>query len=249
MVATTRRELELSRPIPVGRMLDQHRPWAVIHAAGFSRPALAERYPLACFRDNVQAAAVLASECHRRGLPLLCFSSDQVFADGIAGESDLPRPVGLLARSLHERELAVLAAHPGALLVRTSAVFSAGDDTCFPMAVLRALRRGTEVEIPCQGNVSPTSLVDLVDACLDLLLDGASGVWHLTNQSSLPWTEWAQQVARAAGYAAVRIRPASASPWAVLVSERGPMLPSLGHALNHFMDESRQLRDAQRLNA
>jgi dTDP-4-dehydrorhamnose reductase len=31
------------------------------------------------------------------------------------------------------------------------------------------------------ARISPTYIPDLVDACLDVLVDGEAGVWHLTN--------------------------------------------------------------------
>ena len=45
--------------------------------------------------------------------------------------------------------------------------------------------------------VSPTYVPDLVDACLDLLIDGESGLWHLANAGDVSWAEFAPQAAAA----------------------------------------------------
>jgi dTDP-4-dehydrorhamnose reductase len=43
--------------------------------------------------------------------------------------------------------------------------------------------------------VSPTYVPDLVHAGLDLLLDGETGIWHLTNQGAVSWHELAREAA------------------------------------------------------
>ncbi|MGI4881446.1 MAG: hypothetical protein ACRYG4_28625 [Janthinobacterium lividum] len=37
--------------------------------------------------------------------------------------------------------------------------------------------------------MSPTYIPDLVDATLDLLIDGEVGVWHLSNPGRVSWLE------------------------------------------------------------
>ena len=47
--------------------------------------------------------------------------------------------------------------------------------------------------------VSPTYVPDLVDTCLDLMIDGERGIWHLTNGTALSWAELARRAATLAG--------------------------------------------------
>ena len=47
--------------------------------------------------------------------------------------------------------------------------------------------------------MSPTYVPDLVDRALDLLIDGAAGVWHLANAGAVSWLEFARMAAVAAG--------------------------------------------------
>jgi dTDP-4-dehydrorhamnose reductase len=94
--------------------------------------------------------------------------------------------------------------------------------------------------------VSPTYVPDLVNACLDLLIDKESGIWHLTNGEAMSWAELARRAALAAGVdpAGIEERPASelgmAAPrpvYSALSSERGLILPSFEDALTRYLHE------------
>ena len=58
--------------------------------------------------------------------------------------------------------------------------------------------------------VSPTYVPDLVHEVLNLLIDGAAGLWHLANPGALSWDDLALRAARLAGYdedLITRLRP------------------------------------------
>src|SRR5205085_2525636 len=98
--------------------------------AGYVRVAEAEREPERCFRENAAGAEVLAQACAKYSIPFVTFSSDLVF-DGRLGrayvESDAPYPTCVYGSSKAEAERRIAAAHPGSLLVRTSAFFGPWD--------------------------------------------------------------------------------------------------------------------------
>src|SRR5205085_2769512 len=91
-------------------------------------------------------AGVLAEACAARGLPLLTFSSDLVF-DGRRRspyrESDPVGPLSAYGRSKAEAERRVLSAHPGALVIRSSAFFGPWDEHNFLAIALRVLAGGS----------------------------------------------------------------------------------------------------------
>jgi dTDP-4-dehydrorhamnose reductase len=223
--------------------LDCHKPWAVVNAAGYVRVADAEREPERCRRENTQGAALLARACAERGIPLVTFSSDLVF-DGSLGrpyrESDPVNPRGVYGESKAEAERLVLDAHPGALVVRTSAFFGPWDRHNFVWAALQALAAGERVEAG-PDRVSPTYVPDLVHATLDLLIDGATGLWHLANPGETSWRDLAAAAAVRAGLPedAVELLAEEAPALSTaLTSERGVLLPPLESALNRFSRET-----------
>ena len=225
----------------VAAFLDEHRPWAVVNAAGWVRVDDAEAQEAACFRANAQGAANLARACAERGIHCTIFSSDLVF-DGGKGEpyveTDAPAPLNAYGRSKAAAE-EVLREAPGTLVVRTAAFFSPYDPHNFAMAVERSLRDGRRFAAS-ESIVTPTFVPDLVSACLDLVIDGEGGIWHLANGEALSWVEFGRRIAVALDLDPALVVPASAAelgwrarrPDAVaLGSERGQMLPALSRAI------------------
>jgi dTDP-4-dehydrorhamnose reductase len=191
---------------------------------------------------------VLAAACARRNVVLLTFSSDLVF-DGLKNmpyvESDAVAPLNVYGQSKAEAEERVLEALPEALVVRTSAFFGPWDEHNFVIMVLQRLDAGLPVVAADDAMVSPTYVPDLVHACLDLLIDGERGIWHLANPGALTWAELARAAAEAAGLdpseivgrPTARLGHAAQRPrYSVLGSERGVLLPPLQDALARYLE-------------
>jgi dTDP-4-dehydrorhamnose reductase len=133
------------------------------------------------------------------------------------------------------------------LVVRTSAFFSPWDEHNFVTVALRALASGETFTAADGAIVSPTYVPDLVNASLDLLIDGEGGIWHLANSGALTWAELARQAAEMVGLDARRVRgcPARALDgatarrpvYSVLGSERGALLPALDESLLRYVNE------------
>ena len=180
------------------------------------------------------------------------FSSDLVFdgeTDGGYVESDTPRPLNVYGRSKAEGERLVAQAGGRALVVRTAAFFSPYDEHNFAMHVERTLRGGGTVRASGAHVVTPTYVPDLVNACLDLVIDDETGLWHLANTTPVSWLEFGRLVAEATGLDPARVEPARPDElgWrarrpvnAALRSERGKLLPPLAHALARFAASRRR---------
>jgi dTDP-4-dehydrorhamnose reductase len=249
-----RNDLDITNATRVDTVLRTVRPWAVINAAGYVRVDDAEREPDACWQANVDGAVTLAAACRRRGIPLLTFSSDLVF-DGTAArpytEADIPCALNVYGHSKAEAEVRVLGVLPDALVIRTSAFFGPWDDHNFAAHVIHALARGDWFDAPADSVVSPTYVPDLVNASLDLLIDGERGVWHLANADAMTWFEFAQAVAVAFGLPTHRIRPVPTERvWgparrpvnSALSSDRGCLLRPVAEALAIFVADAARER-------
>jgi dTDP-4-dehydrorhamnose reductase len=245
----TRHDLDVADPASVAAALERHRPWAVINAAGYVRVDEAEQDAERCYRENALGPEVLARACGDYGVRLLTFSSDLVF-DGAARtpyvESDGVSPLGVYGRSKAHAEARVLRILPGALVVRTAAFFSPWDEHNFLAAALRAVAAGQRFRAAADTVVSPTYVPDLVEASLDLLVDGEAGLWHLANAGALSWAEFAREGARLARMdprliesceAASLRQAAPRPPYSVLGSERGQLLPDLARSLGRWARE------------
>jgi dTDP-4-dehydrorhamnose reductase len=243
----TRAELDITSRDSVNAALTAYNPWAVINAAGYCRVDDAERDAERCFQANTAGPALLAEACAERCLPFVTFSSDLVF-DGNARspyrESDGVAPLGVYGRSKAFAEKNVLAAHPGALVVRTSAFFGPWDEYNFVTLTLRQLARRCAVRVAEDMTVSPTYIPDLVNTSLDLLIDGAMGLWHLANEGATTWADFARRAASARGYSAALVLPVPAAAlgftalrpaYSALGSERGSgLMPALEIAMERY---------------
>ena len=245
-VLTDRTVMAVDDPNAVARTLDEHRPWAVINTAGWVRVDDAEAEVEACMKANTDGAAVLADACAARGIHYTTFSSDLVFGGREGGayvESDAPAPLNIYGRSKAEAERLVAEAGGRALVVRTAAFFSPYDQHNFAMHVERTLRAGGTVRASADHVVTPSYVPDLVSACLDLVIDDETGLWHLANHDPVSWLEFGRRVAMALDLDASRVEPAGPDElgWRAerprdvsLASERGRLLASLDHALARY---------------
>ncbi|MGE5927352.1 MAG: family 1 glycosylhydrolase [Gemmatimonadota bacterium] len=243
-----RRDVDISDPASVHHLLSRRKPWAVVNAAGYVRVDDAEGDALRCRRENTDGAAILAEGCAAAGIPLLTFSSDLVF-DGSKGapyvERDAPQPLNVYGASKAAAEAAVLARHARALVVRTSAFFGPWDPYNFVTVTLRELAAGRRVRVAGDVTISPTYVPDLVNASLDLLIDGEAGLWHLSHAEPVTWYELAVRAAGLAGIEASGLERVRLEDLAlravrprqcVLGSERGRLLPPLESALARYVE-------------
>jgi dTDP-4-dehydrorhamnose reductase len=244
--SSTRAELDICAADSLERVLAAVQPWAVINAAGFVRVDDAESEPDRCRRENTAGAALLAEACADRSIRLLTFSTDLVF-DGERAvpylESAPVGPLNVYGASKAAAERAVLDACADALVVRTSAFFGPWDAYNFVTRALEELGAARSFAAIDDLVVSPTYVPDLVNACLDLLLDGERGLWHIANRGCTTWAQLAELASAAAGISTATLRRVSwreaglaahRPRYSVLGSERGLLLPALDDALARF---------------
>jgi len=256
-----RQDLDIANAASIAAALARWRPWAIVNTAGFVRVDDAEADGAAqrCWRDNAWGAELLARACDAASIPLVSFSSDLVF-DGSKGapyvESDAPAPLNAYGRAKRAAEVAVLQHCPRALVIRSAAFFGPWDPYNFAAHTLDALRAGHGVDAAADQSITPTYVPHLVDATLDLLIDGEVGIVHLANRieddrGAISWAEFGRAVARAAGLDPSRVRAVAAGTLAqsarrpinsALASERLWPLPTLSRAIDDYL---RDLRAAE----
>jgi len=155
-------------------------------------------------------------------------------------ESDLP---GLLARATTmAMEKGVLKVMPSALMVRSGPIFGAHEKRSVISRWLPFIGSAQLPAIACEGMLSPTYLPDLVSASLDLLIDGASGLWHLANSGQRTWSQvawelaalWGQDHPWAAEWDHLLSTKTANARSGVLGTERGQILPAFEDAIHRY---------------
>jgi dTDP-4-dehydrorhamnose reductase len=248
-LALNRNELNLIIPVQIEQIIQQYKPWAIINAAGFVRVDEAEIAQEDCFLSNTEGPANLAAACSKYGIKLLTFSSDLVF-DGEKKaayiENDRVNPLNVYGASKARAEQEVLTKDPDALIIRTSAFFSPWDNYNFVYNIITSLNKREQVKVASDVFISPTYVPDLANVSLDLLIDDERGIWHLTNNGTISWSDLAVEVARRGRFNASYLLPSPVADlgyqavrpnFSALTSMHGVILPTLDHALDRFFSE------------
>lgn len=198
---------------------------AVINAAAFTAVDAAEAQAGDAFSANALIPARLAEAARRAEVPLVHISTDCVFdgrLDRPYVEDDATAPISVYGASKRAGELAVLSAHPHAVVVRTAWVVSARGRN-FVRTILEAARDRTELTVVGDVIGSPTSADDLAQALvamtLTLIADpkAPTGVFHCVNAGEASWADLASEALRLGGSATTVVpipaaqRPAAAS--------------------------------------
>ncbi|MCW5875565.1 MAG: SDR family oxidoreductase [Anaerolineales bacterium] len=172
----------------IGALLDAVQPDWVVHCAALATLNEAERQPQLAHRLNAEVPGRLATEAARRGLRLAHISTDAVF-DGSKGnykETDGPNPLSVYARSKRMAELAVKAAHPGAILART--VFfgwSLNGQQSLAEFFYNNLAAGRPVNGHTDRRFCPLLVTDLAEILLEMLEKDLSGIYHVASADSM----------------------------------------------------------------
>ena len=249
-VLTDRATLELEDRNSIDEAIRKYRPASVINAAGWSKIDGAEEHPDRCFAANAVGPENLGRACRMGEIPLVHISSDMVFGGDKGApylEWDAPCPINTYGRSKAEGERRVLSTGAHVLIVRTATFFSPHDARNFAVTLLRDLQDGRAPAAVADRFMSPTYLPDLVDAVLDLLIDGEAGIWHLSNTGRTSWAELSRMLAEAAGYDPDGIVEVSADAlWSAprpadiaLGSVRGSQLSEIDPAVQRFVNDTR----------
>ena len=249
---TNRADLDLENPSSIRDAIERVRPWAIINAAGYVRVADAEHDRDGCFAANAGGVAHLAQVAGDFRVPLVGISTDLVF-DGTSGpysEGDACNPQGVYGASKRAAELALLDASESNLVIRTAAFFGPWDVHNFAWNTLQALARGEPVRASDSVTVSPTYVPDLCHALLDLLIDGAGGLWHLTNPGSFSWYQFARRLAHQAGIDCAGLVKIDGMPSDTsLTSKHGALLRPVEAAIADYCSRYAAIDQARNRNA
>ena len=200
-----RKEADLRDPAGCARLIEAHRPVAVINAAAWTAVDAAEDAEAEASVVNGEAPGAMAQACAQRDLPFLHLSSDYVF-DGSGDRSWPPSallaPVSAYGRSKALGERRIQESGARALILRTSWVFSPyGNNFVKTMLRLGAEReRLSVVEDQVGGPTSAEAIARCLLALTEALCDGADGgVYHFSGGPDVSWADFAREIMAAAG--------------------------------------------------
>ncbi len=244
-----REDVDITDPQQIENIIKQHDPWAIINTAGFVKVDEAEIAVNDCFNSNTVGPQLLASACKKYQLRFLTFSSELVFDGNKQSpyyESDEVSPLNVYGKSKADAEYLVLKIYSEALIVRTSSFFSPWDKYNFIHHVIETISADNNFVAANDIVISPTYVPDLVNICLDLLIDKEKNIWHLTNKGETTWAQLAFRIAEQASLNVNKIISqnsdlmnwrAARPKYSVLKSLNGNLLPSLNNAINRYFED------------
>lgn len=178
----------------------------VIITAAFTGVDAAEEHSEEAEIVNARAPTEIARACRACGRILLHLSTDYVF-DGRGDRpwrpDDSPAPLGTYGRTKLWGEEGVMAAHPDAVILRTSWIFSSHGRN-FVKTMLRLGQTHSELRVVDDQVGGPTAAADIADALykiarLRLQGQGTSGTFHFAGQPAISWADFARSVLAGAG--------------------------------------------------
>jgi len=200
VLALGRPELDLESPATVEAAIAAARPDLVVNAAAYTAVDKAESDSGRAFAANRDGAAAAARAAARLGVPVIHLSTDYVYPGDKPSpyvESDATGPSSVYGQSKLEGEQAVMAAHPQALIFRTSWVYSPFGAN-FVKTMLRIGKDRDVVKVVADQQGNPTSAIDIADAILRLApglgSTPAGGIFHLCGSGSTTWCGLAQAI-------------------------------------------------------
>lgn len=236
------------------RILDlvQHsRPDWIILAAAYTDVDGCEIHRDLAFDVNCRGAVNVARAARQRGARLLFLSTDYVF-DGTKTTpyttADPRAPRSVYGQAKAEAEIRLIQTCADCCIVRTSWLFGAGGK-CFPDTILKLAAGGRQLEVVGDQRGSPTYVVDLARAIIQLCRKDARGIVHATNLGECSWYEFAREIIANSGLDTVVqettsdrfVRPAQRPKYSVLSPESlhqyGVTMPDWRHALRGYLAE------------
>jgi len=208
VVATDHAALDVTDREAVLACITGCRPDTIVHAAAWTAVDACEADPDRAYGINALGTRHVAEGADRVGAKLCCLSTDYVF-DGNKTEPyhewDTPNPQSVYGRSElgGEHEAASIA---DATIVRLSWVCGFYGSNMVK-TVLRLASQHHELAFVDDQRGNPTFADDAAPAIRRLVVEQRPGLFHMTNQGSVSWYEFAQAVLASAKLDPSRVRP------------------------------------------
>lgn len=199
MIPLTRAELDITSQLHVREVISRLRPTLLLNCTAVGVD-LCETNPTLARSVNVDGPSFLAAAAADAGAEFVHFSTNYVFDGSLEPPrsyttEDEALPINVYGQTKLDGERAVVRAHPGSFIVRTSWVFGAGKENFFS-SLSQRLRDGIETQVVRDMWASTTYVDDLAPALSAILEHGEKGTYHLVNHGVCSYEMFAREVAR-----------------------------------------------------
>lgn len=195
-------ELDITSAESVRCAVERHEPDLVVNAAAYTQVDRAESDQVTAERVNAAGPGLIGAACAERGIPVVHFSTDYVFAGTGTRpyrETDPAGPMNVYGRTKLAGEQALLASGAPALILRTAWLFGR-EGKSFPRTMWERAVSGLATRVVDDQWGRPTSARDLAEAAWALVEAGARGIVHVSNAGEpTTWFGIAERIFERAG--------------------------------------------------
>jgi dTDP-4-dehydrorhamnose reductase len=210
VAALKRSDLDITDRAAVHRVVADFRP-ALIYNCAVLQVDDCEQNSEKAEAVNARGPGYLAEAASEIGADIVHFSTQYAFEGEPIGRApytieDEPRPINLYGKTKVAGEQAVRDACPRSYIVRTSWVYGSGKNS-FLCTVHDDLKAGKRVRAIDDIWSSTTYVEDLIDRSLEILQARRYGTYHVVNEGTCTYYEFALEAGRLAGLTREQIDP------------------------------------------
>ena len=203
-VFADRSVLDLSDLESIPDYLDSIQPQIIINCAAYTAVDKAETETELADVLNHQAVGVMAQWSASHTCRLIHISTDYVF-DGnssTALDEEAPTaPINVYGQTKLAGELACMRENPGAIIIRTSWVYSTFGNN-FVKTMSRLMQERDSLNVVNDQIGSPTYAADLAQAIMTIITHAhwQAGIYHFSNEGAISWYEFALAIQEISGF-------------------------------------------------
>lgn len=193
----TRKEWDVTNREQTRELIQTERPDVVIHCAAYTKVDQAEDDPVSAFRVNAYGTRNVAAACSTNDAVMVYISTDYVFdgekEDGY-DEWSQTSPINVYGRSKEVGERMVRTICPKHFILRTSWLYGVHGHN-FVKTIVNQARTAGSIRVVNDQTGSPTYTGHLVSKLVELLHTRAYGTFHMANNGSCTWYQFARTIA------------------------------------------------------
>jgi dTDP-4-dehydrorhamnose reductase len=205
----TRSDFDVTDHQRTRAVLTEIRPDAIVNLTAYHRVDDCESKPELAYSVNALAVLNLVRIANDLDATLTHVSTDYVFAGGTSTpyvESSPPMPLSVYGNSKLAGEYLVRSAAKKHFVIRTAGLYgsagSQGKGGNFVQAMIKKARAGESIRVVSDQTTTPTSTLDLARQMAAVLPTSHFGLFHMTNEGSCSWFEFAKAIFEISGLSA-----------------------------------------------
>lgn len=196
----THQELDVCDAESVHQAFVRIKPDVVINCSSYTEVDKAEEYREQCYAVNVNGTKNLTEACMQNDAVLVHFSTDYVFdgkGDSFREITDAPAPLNYYGQTKYESEL-----EAGRLkkvfIFRISWIYGKNGNN-FVEKMISLSKTHTMLKVVNDQIGSPTYVRDIVRSVSKIIETDKYGVYHVTNEGTCSWYEFACRIFELSG--------------------------------------------------